>query len=228
MKKVIVTGADGFIGSHLVRYLSENSIEVYAIIIKNSLTKKRIEEIKNVHVIEASDDEYSFIAKFLPAQPVAFFHLAWAGVAPEERDNINLQYSNIHMTMNAIKLAYKLKVKKFIMPGSTMEYTECDGEINEKAIPNPQNMYGAAKLAVRFFGASACRQYDIHFVYAVISSIYSADRIDNNVISYTIRKLLNKEKPSLTKLEQLWDYVYIDDVVNALYLLAIKNLSKSF
>jgi nucleoside-diphosphate-sugar epimerase len=65
-------------------------------------------------------------------------------------------------------------------------------------------------------------------VYVVISGIYSADRLDSNVITYSINKLLDGECPSLTKLEQLWDYVHIDDVVMGLRLIIDKGKDNAF
>ena len=64
---------------------------------------------------------------------------------------------------------------------------------------------------------------NIDFVYAIVAGIYAADRRDNNVIFYTIDKLLRGEKPMLTRLEQLWDYVYIDDVMDAFFLIGEKG-----
>jgi nucleoside-diphosphate-sugar epimerase len=48
------------------------------------------------------------------------------------------------------------------------------------------------------------------------SSIYGPGRDDNNALSYAIKTLLRGEKPSFTALEQIWDYIYIDDFIEAL------------
>ena len=228
MESVIVTGADGFIGSNLVKYLLSKELDVYAIVIKNSATKSRIDCLDKIHIIEANSEDYDKITNLLPKGALAFFHLAWAGVSPEGRNDLQLQINNIEIALKAVKLAAELKSQKFIIPGSTMEYTDCGGVINEDSLPNPQNAYGAAKLSAKYLCALACEKLNIQYIYTVISSIYSSDRRDNNVIYYTISKLLDNQKPSFTKLEQIWDYVHIDDVVNALYLISINNISKSF
>lgn len=72
------------------------------------------------------------------------------------------------------------------------------------------------KVSVRYLCAKLAGQLCVDFIYAIIIGIYSDDRRDNNVIFYTIDLLLHGRKPSLTRLEQIWDYVYIDDVVSAL------------
>lgn len=52
----------------------------------------------------------------------------------------------------------------------------------------------------------------------LIGSVYGPGRNDNNILTYTIKALLNNEKTKFSKLEQMWDYIYIDDLIDALYL----------
>lgn len=228
MSCVVITGADGFIGSHLSKFIASKGIDVYAIIIPKSPTKSRIEGVDNVHIIEANSQEYKTLSDSIPLAPLAFFHLAWAGVSPDYRDNVFVQSGNINMSLAALKLAVVLKSKKFILPGSTMEYDSLDGCIDENSVVNPQNVYGTAKFTTNYFCSVECKKNNIQYISAVISSIYAADRVDNNVIYYVINSLLERTKPSLTKLEQLWDYVYIDDVVNGLYLLTKEKAKRHF
>lgn len=228
MKNVIVTGADGFIGSHMIRYFSSQGLFTYAIVIPESKTKDRLKGIKCVRLIEAAPRDYHTIVRFLPGASTAFIHLAWAGVSPDARNYTQVQFENVGFALEAVRLAGKLQTERFILPGSTMEYAYCGQAINENACPSPQNAYGAAKIAARFLCAAACEELSIPFIYCVITGIYSADRIDNNVIYYTIQALLNGERPHLTKLEQLWDYIHIDDLVQALYLIATKGKGGAF
>lgn len=228
MDKVIVTGADGFLGSHLVRYLSEQGLAISALVIPHSPTRKRIEGIPNTQIIECDFSNWESLINLLPNAPVAFVHLAWAGVSNEDRNSVELQFSNIEMSMNAVRLAAAVNTQRFILPGSTSEYTDCGHEINETSYPSPQNAYGAAKISARFMCAELCKELEVHYIYAVITGIYAADRKDGNVIYYAITQLLQKKHPSFTKLEQLWDYVYIDDVVLAFYLIATKGKPGAF
>ncbi len=225
---VVVTGADGFIGSHFVRYLSKLGITVYALIMVNSPKRDCICGIHGVHVVEYDLMTNAIPSEELPQSPCAFFHLAWAGVSPEERDNFDTQMDNVRMAMNAVRIASGIRAQKFILPGSTMEYINSDSCIGGSTLPRPQNAYGAAKVAARFFCSTLCDKINVPFIYTVIASIYSADRIDNNVIYYTIQKLINRECPSLTALIQQWDYVHIDDVTHALYLIAESGRSGAF
>ena len=228
MESVIITGCDGFIGSHLSKYLVTQGYDVYAIIVKNSSLKSRLLGYKNIHIIEADLASYNDIIQDLPVNSNAFLHFAWAGVTPDQRNDFIFQMQNIWLSTNAVRLAAAVKAQKFIFPGSTMEYIYYGKPIDKNAIPSPPNAYGVAKISARYACSILCEDFGIPFIYSVISGIYSEDRNDNNVIYYTIDKLLNKEKPSLTKLEQLWDYVHIDDVVRAFQLIIEQGKPNAF
>ena len=228
MKNVVITGGDGFIGTHLAKYLVSIGYVVYAIIIPNSPTKERLLGIKNVNIVEGELCNYERIASKLPVQPLAFFHFAWAGVTPDQRNDFVYQMQNTELSIHAVRLASMIKAKKFIFPGSTMEYVYYGKPLDKHAIPSPLNAYGVAKISARYACSILCKELSVNFIYVVISSIYSEDRDDNNVIYYTISKLLHAERPLLTKLEQLWDYIHIDDVVYGLDLIIQKGKPNAF
>lgn len=228
MEKVIITGADGFIGSNLIKKLVEKEVEVWAVVYPSSVTKDRICNLKNVHCIEANIQELEEHSSEFPKNVDVFYHLAWQGVNVAERDNLDLQIINIDLCLRCIRLAGTMKAKKFILPGSTSEYLYYGKPINEYAIPSPQNAYGSVKVALRYLARQYADQFDLDLNYVVITGIYAADRKDNNVIFYVIDKLLKGEKPAVTKLEQLWDYVHIKDVVNALILIGDKGKRNAF
>lgn len=228
MKQIVISGADGFIGSHLVRKFVDLGYGVTALIMENSPIRNRVEGIPNVTIVEGNLNNWEILAEKMPVEPVAFFHLAWAGVSPEGRNSVSIQLPNIELCLNAVRLAHRIHAKRFVLPGSTTEYTDCGHPINEMARPSPQNAYGAAKVSARYLCAALCEELGLSYIYVVITGIYSADRIDNNVIYYAISSLLEGKRPAFTKLEQLWDYVHIDDVMLALSLIAERGKDNAF
>lgn len=228
MEKVIITGADGFIGSNLIKKLVENNIEVWAVVYPNSITKERVNNLENVHCIECDIQELVEHCSEFPKDADVFYHFAWQGVNAADRDNLELQLININLCLLCIRFAGIIKAKKFLLPGSTSEYLYYGKPINEYAIPSPQNAYGSVKVALRYLAKQYAEQFDLDFNYVVITGIYAADRKDNNVIFYVIDKLLRGEKPAVTKLEQLWDYVNIKDVISALILIGDKGKKNAF
>ena len=228
MKHIVITGADGFIGSHLVKRFAMQGFAVTAIVMIDSPIRHRIEGIENVNIVEGELVQWESLAESMPQSPEAFFHLAWAGVSPEGRNSLTVQFPNIEMSLNAVRLASRIHAQRFILPGSTTEYTDCGQLINESACPSPQNAYGAAKISARYLCSALCEELGVSYIYVVITGIYSADRVDNNVIYYAISNLLDGKRPVFTKLEQQWDYVHIDDVLTARILIAQKGKANAF
>ena len=228
MKKVIITGADGFIGSNLIKSLVRDNVEVWAVVHPNSNTKERLGSIKEIHCIESTIECLSDRISEFPKNADAFYHLAWQGVDATARDELLFQMKNIEMCFESMRVASLLGVKKFILPGSTSEYLHYGKPIDVKAIPSPLNAYGSVKVALRYLAEQYAKQLKLNYIYVVITGVYAEDRRDNNVIFYTINSLLKNEKPLLTKLEQMWNYVHISDVVNALILIGEKGKTNGF
>lgn len=225
MNQIVITGADGFIGRHLVASCSENGIETCALIMENSPLRHFIEGIDKVHIVECDLLHLDDVAGSIPQNPDAFIHLAWAGVAPEKRNDVALQHANVSMALSVLDFAAKKGAGRFILPGSTMEYSLGGRTISGKGdVPTPQNAYGAAKIAARYLCEASARNLKLPFIYAIFSGVYGADRRDSNVIFYTIESLLKGLSPQVTKLEQLWDYVHIDDLVGGILAVCEKGV----
>lgn len=223
MKKVLVTGADGFIGRHLVNKLLSERKEVFGVVPPGSFVYENRHDAC-LSVCRMDLNEATRYVRDFPAGEIdVMYHLAWSGVEPEHRDQFDRQMKNVSMTMECMKLAAAIKIKRIVFPGSTCEYLYYGKPLNRDAPPSPADAYGAAKTALRYLCSAYAEEHGIDFIYTIITGIYSSDRIDNNVISYTINSLLRKERPVLTKLEQLWDYIHIDDAVEALFLAGEKG-----
>ena len=224
MRKVLITGADGFIGRHLVNeYLKCGDTYVIAIMSPRHSGGLSQVKHKNLYVTAIDLNQVLYHVDEFPDDIDTMFHFAWRGVKPELRNNLEVQMSNLVMTINCMKLAIQKHIKKMIFPGSTNEYIYYGKPLNKDAVPSPCNAYGAAKIALRYLCYDYSTRNDIEFIYSIIAGIYAADRKDSNVIYYTIEKLLKGEKPSLSECKQLWDYVHIDDVVDALIAIGDKG-----
>lgn len=228
MKTVLISGANGFIGNNLIRRLLKENIQIYALIQPGDTPRELLKSNHSISLVYCDLESENFFDINIPNDIDIFYHLAWIGVAPEERKSFDIQSRNLNMLKNVFKLAVIKHIKKMILPGSTNEYLYSGGLINKDSIPTPRDDYGSVKVAIRYLAKQMAFDNRIDFVYVVLAGIYSEQRRDNNVITYTISKLLAGEKPSLTKLEQLWDYVHIDDVAEALYLAGSKGKNGAF
>jgi nucleoside-diphosphate-sugar epimerase len=216
MKSVLITGANGFVGSHLVHFFSEKKIKVYALVQENT-DYEVINNLENVVMIDFDLENVLSIKDKLPQDIDVLYHLAWVGVSTTVKNNENLQLKNIEYSLNVLKLAQALNVKKIICPGSVSEYAYNKTAVSGYDVPSPADFYSAAKVATHYICDIFARQNNINFNWVLIPSIYGPGREDNNLITYAIKAFLKGERPSFTKLEQKWDYIYIDDLMEALY-----------
>ena len=95
MKKVVITGADGFIGTNLIKRFFEEKIEVWAILYPEKNAKYRIEKYENVHCIECNIEDLDKRKADFPEDADAFYHFAWQGVNANDRNDLELQLKNM-------------------------------------------------------------------------------------------------------------------------------------
>lgn len=220
---ILITGASGFLGRHFIEACIKKGDNVYALV-RNESSIRSLDFVKKNHIIV--HDLMQPYADFDTIKNIKFdilYHFAWVGIKPEERNNYNIQKQNVEITKNVFTIMSKLDVKKVIFLGSSNEYLLSGKVISPLLCPAPSDLYGAFKTFVRFLFYRYCKDYKVDFNYAVLTSIYSGDRCDNNVIYYVIKKIINHKTPKLTLCKQQWDYIHINDAVNALYLIGIKG-----
>ncbi|MCR5770694.1 MAG: NAD(P)-dependent oxidoreductase [Butyrivibrio sp.] len=223
MKNAIVTGATGFIGSWLALELLNAGWGVTIIV--RDVNKILPEILDNVNCLVIQGDLNTMKMEKIPSRAYdVFFNLCWSGVSPEKKDDIGLQISNITMALNALTLCKEVGCKLFISTGTVAEYAMTTNVMDLGAKQQPNDMYGAAKVSTHYFLDVQSRKLKQSFIWCVIPSTFGERRIDNNIITYTIRSLLKKEIPSYGKLEQMWDFLYVSDVVRALRMIGERGI----
>ena len=227
--KYIVTGATGFIGCALCKELLTQGNEVVAIIRPNS---KRIEKLHSLvggdldrknrfQILEISLDELNELSTNYNIKADAFYHLAWNGSAGADREDFDMQYSNIKYTAEAIRTAKACGCKVFIGAGSQAEYGVVREKTQEDAtVPNPFMMYGAAKIAAYEMGRVLAKQMGITFVWPRIYSVYGVGENPGTLVNYVIDSLQKGEVPQLSSCDNMWNFIYIEDCVKMLHVLA--------
>lgn len=220
MKKAVITGPTGAIGMALIQCLTDNGIDVVAVVRPGSARADRIRESEHVSVVYCDLKELDRLPSLIEGGADVFYHFAWDGTFGDSRNNMYIQNNNVKYALDAVDAAYELGCKTFIGAGSQAEYGRYEGDLNASVPAFPENGYGIAKLCAGQMTRIACQQKGIRHIWTRILSIYGPYDGDKTMVSSTIIKLMNSEKPSCTKGEQMWDYLYSKDAARAFMMLA--------
>jgi UDP-glucose 4-epimerase len=224
LKKAIVTGATGPLGVALAGYLAERNYLVTAVVRPGS---KRINDLPvsdRISVIECDLSALSCLTKLLSHGYDTFFHLGWCATEDREaRNDPSIHAHNILYTLDAAKLSHTLGCLTFIGAGSQSELIRTDNTPAAEHTGPREESYGIAKYAAGRLSLRLCEQNGIRHCWARIMSIYGPVERETTALMYCIYSLLRGEKPSLTRGEQTWDYMYSADCARALHLLADKG-----
>lgn len=224
MKRAIVTGPTGVIGTALIKKLISENIKTYAVIRSTSKRINTIPKNEFVHIIKCDIDNLTDLNSLIEEYCDAFFHLAWAGTDnPLNRFDMQLQTKNIQYSLDAVQVAVDLNCSVFVGAGSQAEYGIQSGVMRPDTFPEPVSGYGMAKLCAGQMTRYLCNQAGIKHIWPRILSVYGPGDGKQTLISSAIRSMLAGEKLSMTAGEQLWDYLYSEDAADALYTMAEKG-----
>lgn len=225
MKKVIVTGATGFIGSHLVEYLLEEKNHIILIVRNKSKLMKEFLNNNYIEIIEDDIDNLTEESFNLSDEYSVFYHVAWAGVNSLDKNNVSMQIDNIRVSIKAMELCNKIKCQLFVATGTVAEYVFSNNIMDVNSRQTPNDYYGAAKVSAHYFLDVSSRKLNQDYIWCMLPSTFGERRLDNNIISYTITSLLKGDRPRYGHLMQLWDFMYVKDVVRALCAVGEKGIS---
>lgn len=216
MKKVIINGANGFVGNAVMKKLLQEGVEVIAL--GRSTNRENIPS--NVRFVPFELEKCSKILELIKDDDVdVFYHFAWKGSAGQARADVSLQLKNAEWTVECLRIAKQLGCKKFVCAGSIMEHETYYASYAQGNKPGLGYIYGSGKLVAHTMCMSVAADIGIDLVWAKITNAYGAGEVSPRMVNTTIRKILNNEPLLFTSGTQNYDFVYIDDVANAFYLI---------
>lgn len=148
----------------------------------------------------------------------AWFHFAWGGVNREEIDSPEVQAGNIRGSLACVEAAHRLGCRVFMDAGSRVEYGVIEdgrGVMTEEMECSPVNEYGKAKLEFFRQAVPVCERYGMNFCHLRFFSVYGYGDHPWSIISTLVRELPRGGRVSLSACRHEWNFMYIDDAVEA-------------
>lgn len=223
MKRAIITGATGAVGTALVKELVANNVEVLVFCREGSERNKNILKHPLVNLKYYSLDQLFAIVNDTDKTYDVFFHFAWEGTTGVARDDMYLQNRNVQYALDAVEVAKRFGCRKFIGAGSQAEYGRVEGILKPNTPAFPETGYGIAKLCAGQMTREYAHQLGLEHNWVRILSVYGPNDGNQSMIMSTINKLQKKEVPQFTKGEQMWDYLYSEDAARAFKLIGEKG-----
>lgn len=224
MKRAIITGATGVIGTALIKELIKNDVELLVLLRQGSPKNERIPDHPLITKKYCSLGELSEFQNDTAKKYDVFYHFAWGATSSDNRNNLYAHADNIRYALDAVSVAKRFGCEMFIGAGSQAEYGRHDSALNPNTPCFPENGYGMAKLCAGQMTREYAHQFGIKHIWTRILSVYGPNDGESTMISSLINKLKNNETPLLTKGEQVWDYLYSDDAARAFRLLGEKGI----
>lgn len=222
---ILLTGATGFIGSHIADYLLKSNHAIYATCRHTSDFGKCTTFIDKVKWLNQDTDNWQQNIEHVELD--LLIHTAWAGVSASQRDDWDIQLSNFQFSRKIIEFSLQLNVKKIICLGSQAEYGQFEYKVAEDQVPYPTDAYGVVKLMTLYYLRNIADKNIVNWYWLRVFSIIGQNENDSWLLPQVINKLLSGNEIELTEGKQCYDYLFIDDFLNRLNLVIEeqKNLS---
>lgn len=217
MRKVLVTGGAGFIGTHLCQKLLEQGHKVKALDNFYRFDREKISELKsnkNFELIEADIREREEVEPhFQDVDHVV--HLAAQSDVAGSLENKDYSFeTNVEGTWNVLRASEENNVERFIFASSREVYGDTEGKVSEDEELDPKNYYGASKASGEMY-LDQFEEYSNLETYALrLANVYGPGDKDR-VIPIFLKKAKKNERMELYGGDQVLDFIWIEDTVQA-------------
>jgi len=220
--KVIVTGASGFIGNHVLKQLQQKDFSVHAI---SRNPQKSIEGI-TWHSLDLFDSDA--VTSFLKStQASHLLHLAWDVTHGAYWNSVE----NFHWVKASLHLLTKFRElggMRAVVAGTCAEYDWGYGYLREVTTPlNPNSPYGVCKASLYHMLTSYSQQTELSFAWGRIFFTFGLYEHPSRVIPYVIQSLMAGKTAELSSGDQIRDFMYVKDVAAAFASLLTHDLQGS-
>ncbi len=206
--KIIITGANGFVGQNLVPKLLNQGHELFEITIEPEKSKALYGN-KTKQFYYSQEKHNKLILEVNKFQPDICIHLASFLTATDDFETLQkLLNANIQFTCNVLDALKSSGVKTFINTGSFAEYYKGDGHLD------PAYLYTATKSASRVFVDYYSKSYGFKYFTIAPYTIYGGLDTQKKIIDIIYDSLNNETSLDLTPGNQILDFIHLEDITD--------------
>ena len=221
-KVVLVTGAGGFVGRHLVNQLNKKRSKVIA------LSNKEIKSTTGIIDVRGSVENFQLLSEIIKKYKVnTIFHLAAQPIVEIGQDNpIKTFEVNIRGTWNILECARENNVQKVIIASTVHVYgNNPKVPFKEEYFPQPSRPYETSKACADLLAQSFADTYDLSVEIPRFVNIYGPGDFNfSRLIPKVIKSILQGEQPEVWDVGSIRDFLYIDDATAAYLMTAEKRI----
>ncbi len=221
LNKILITGAAGFIGSHLTRRLIQEGFEVEIIKRENSDVWRITDLLGKIAACDVDLRDTQMVSKVVSYfKPDVIFHLAtYYAVEHQPQEIPQMLDTNVLGAINLLEASKETMVKLFINTSSCFVYRESENKLIEEDNLSSLNLYALTKIQAEQACSFYTEKYGLKSVTFRIFPPYGPADHERRLIPHAIKSLLKGNKLKLTTGKQRWDFVYVDDIVDAYFKL---------
>ncbi|MBI4611261.1 MAG: NAD-dependent epimerase/dehydratase family protein [Candidatus Rokubacteria bacterium] len=219
-KRVLITGAAGFVGANLSRRLLRDGHDLHLLVSRRT-PAWRIDPIRSeVRVYDVDLRDGETVARVVRAiRPEWVFHLAAYGAYPSQTALHRMVQTNIVGTINLVEAYLRTGWEAFVNTGSSSEYGFKDHAASERELLEPNSHYAVTKASATLFCRYTARSRGVHLPTLRLYSVYGPFEEPGRLIPTLALDGLEGKLPPLVSPDVARDYVCVEDVTDA-YLLA--------
>lgn len=214
MKRILITGVTGFLGSNIARRLIQDGFELIA----TKRTTSRFDKCQDIanDIIWIDVEKNDWKDNIRAQEPDMLIHTAWGGVSADDRSNWSLQLLNFSFSKELFDLAVSINIKRILSLGSQAEYGCQSSRLSEDALPIPEDAYASVKLLSLYYLRQLSIQNNVQWNWIRVFSVFGKGENENWLIPSVLNKLRKGEPVELTEGLQRYDYLHIDDFLDCI------------
>jgi len=220
--KVLVTGATGFIGYHVIHELLKRNCDVIASDIDKAKASEKdwFNRVSFVEHIIGNESGENLYQKFL--QPDAMIHLAWKGL-PNYKSLFHFE-EGLPQQYFFLKNLIESGLKDLTVSGTCFEYGMKSGCLSEDILPEPANPYALAKNSLRLFLEELKNISPYHLKWVRLFYLYGKGQNPKSLLAQLDTALTNGDKVfNMSGGQQVRDYLPVEKVAENIVSIALQN-----